>query len=85
MLIHRQACVVRIMKDRKHMTHQDLVQEVVRQLASRFNPDPGQIKKRIESLIEVRTCLHIRHQLLSFLCSESTWNGVKTANRITTW
>jgi hypothetical protein len=52
-LMHAQACVVRIMKDRKHMGHGDLVNEVVRQLVTRFNPDPGQIKKRIESLIEV--------------------------------
>jgi cullin 3 len=51
--MREQACVVRIMKDRKHMGHGDLVNEVVRQLATRFNPDPGQIKKRIESLIEV--------------------------------
>jgi cullin 3 len=41
------------MKDRKHMGHGDLVNEAVKQLLGRFNPDPGQIKKRIESLIEV--------------------------------
>ncbi|KAF6754483.1 ubiquitin ligase SCF complex subunit Cullin [Ephemerocybe angulata] len=46
------ACVVRIMKDRKHMGHNELVNEVTRQLASRFNPDPLAIKKRIEALIE---------------------------------
>lgn len=50
-----QACIVRIMKDRKHMTHNDLVNEVTRQLASRFQPNPMAIKKRIEGLIEVRT------------------------------
>lgn len=49
-----QACIVRIMKDRKHMTHNDLVNEVTRQLASRFQPNPMAIKKRIEGLIEVR-------------------------------
>jgi cullin 3 len=42
------------MKDRKHMTHNDLVNEVTRQLTSRFQPDPLGIKKRIENLIEVR-------------------------------
>ncbi|KAF9003928.1 Cullin [Cyathus striatus] len=47
-----EACIVRIMKDRKHMTHNDLINEVTRQLASRFNPDPLAIKKRIEGLIE---------------------------------
>ncbi|EMD34073.1 hypothetical protein CERSUDRAFT_117587 [Gelatoporia subvermispora B] len=47
-----EACIVRIMKDRKHMTHNDLINEVTRQLASRFQPDPLNIKKRIEGLIE---------------------------------
>ncbi|KAG5644385.1 hypothetical protein DXG03_008613 [Asterophora parasitica] len=47
-----EACVVRIMKDRKHMKHNDLINEVTRQLAVRFNPDPISIKKRIEGLIE---------------------------------
>ncbi|KAJ8692377.1 hypothetical protein PTI98_009697 [Pleurotus ostreatus] len=46
------ACIVRIMKDRKHMTHNDLVHEVTRQLAGRFVPNPLDIKKRIEGLIE---------------------------------
>ncbi len=52
-----QACIVRIMKDRKHMTHNDLINEVTRQLASRFQPNPLNIKKRIEGLIEVRVGL----------------------------
>ncbi|KAG6813913.1 hypothetical protein H0H92_005762 [Tricholoma furcatifolium] len=46
------ACIVRIMKDRKHMTHNDLINEVTRQLSARFHPDPLNIKKRIEGLIE---------------------------------
>ncbi|KAF8896373.1 Cullin, partial [Infundibulicybe gibba] len=46
-----EACIVRIMKDRKHMSHNDLVNEVTRQLASRFQPEPLNIKKRIEDLI----------------------------------
>lgn len=48
-----QACIVRIMKDRKHMMHNDLINEVTRQLIPRFRPDPMDIKKRIEGLIEV--------------------------------
>lgn len=44
---------MRIMKDRKRMTHNDLMNEVTRQMASRFQPDPLNIKKRIEGLIEV--------------------------------
>ncbi|TDL25857.1 Cullin-domain-containing protein [Rickenella mellea] len=47
-----EACIVRIMKNRKHMTHNDLVNEVTRQLVGRFQPNPLTIKRRIESLIE---------------------------------
>ncbi|KAG8996949.1 Cullin-3 [Tulasnella sp. JGI-2019a] len=47
-----EACVVRIMKDRKTLSHNELINEVTRQLASRFQPSPLQIKKRIEALIE---------------------------------
>lgn len=48
-----EAAIVRIMKDRKTMGHNALINEVTRQLASRFQPNPVQIKKRIEGLIEV--------------------------------
>ncbi|KAG6879880.1 pre-tRNA nuclear export protein [Termitomyces sp. T32_za158] len=48
-----EACIVRIMKDRKHLAHNVLVNEVTRQLSGRFHPDPLNIKKRIEGLIEV--------------------------------
>ncbi|KAI0689999.1 Cullin-domain-containing protein [Cytidiella melzeri] len=50
--LQTEACIVRIMKDRKHMTHNDLVNEVTRQLSARFHPQPNTIKKRIEGLIE---------------------------------
>ncbi|CAE6425673.1 unnamed protein product [Rhizoctonia solani] len=50
--LQTEACIVRVMKDRKHMIHNDLINEVTRQLASRFTPVPAAIKKRIESLIE---------------------------------
>ena len=43
---------MRIMKDRKHLSHNELVNEVTQQLSSRFQPVPLQIKKRIEALIE---------------------------------
>ncbi|KAF9477929.1 Cullin-domain-containing protein [Pholiota conissans] len=46
------ACIVRIMKDRKHMKHNDLVNQVTAQLTSKFSPEPMLIKKRIEHLIE---------------------------------
>ena len=48
-----QACIIRIMKANKNMTHNDLVSETTRQLGARFQPDPMNIKKRIEALIEV--------------------------------
>jgi|ERR1700722_2574779 len=41
------------MKDRKHLTHTALVDEVTRQLASRFHPNPLHIKRQIEGLIDV--------------------------------
>jgi cullin 3 len=50
-----QACIVRIMKDRKTMAHNSLVSEVAHQLSARFAPSVPMIKKRIEGLIDVRT------------------------------
>lgn len=43
---------MRVMKDRKTLQHQDVVNEVIRQLSSRFQPTPSMIKKSIERLIE---------------------------------
>ncbi|KAJ1034670.1 hypothetical protein NDA13_000927 [Ustilago tritici] len=47
-----EACIVRIMKNRKTLGHNDLVQETITQLSARFQPTIPLIKKRIESLIE---------------------------------
>ncbi|KAK8853446.1 hypothetical protein IAR55_004152 [Kwoniella newhampshirensis] len=47
-----EACIVRVMKDRKTMSHNDLISEVAHQLASRFSPSMSLIKKRIEGLID---------------------------------
>jgi len=46
-----EASIVRVMKARKTMPHQQLVMEVSGQLMKLFKPDPKVIKNRIESLI----------------------------------
>ena len=46
-----EAAIVRTMKMRKVMMHNQLVMEVISQLNSRFKPDPRIIRKRIEDLI----------------------------------
>jgi cullin 3 len=47
-----EAAIVRLMKSRKVLQHNDVITEVTRQLSYRFNPSPAAIKRRIESLIE---------------------------------
>eukprot|EP00531_Pseudo-nitzschia_arenysensis_P009425 CAMPEP_0116126978 /NCGR_PEP_ID=MMETSP0329-20121206/6606_1 /TAXON_ID=697910 /ORGANISM="Pseudo-nitzschia arenysensis, Strain B593" /LENGTH=762 /DNA_ID=CAMNT_0003621069 /DNA_START=265 /DNA_END=2553 /DNA_ORIENTATION=+ len=47
-----EAAIVRIMKARKALGHNELFAEVTRQLSARFTPSPQFVKKRIESLIE---------------------------------
>jgi len=47
-----EANIVRIMKSRKTMEHNQLVMEVTKHLSSRFQPSPTLIKQRIEKLIE---------------------------------
>jgi cullin 1 len=46
-----EAAIVRIMKARKTLPHQQLLSEVLAQLAF-FNPNPRIVKKRIEALID---------------------------------
>ncbi|XP_057485634.1 cullin-3A [Actinidia eriantha] len=47
-----EAAIVRIMKSRKVLDHNNIIAEVTKQLQSRFLANPSEIKKRIESLIE---------------------------------
>jgi len=47
-----QATIVRIMKARKTMKNQPLIQEVISQISQRFTPKIPDIKKAIETLLE---------------------------------
>ncbi|XP_051146099.1 cullin-3A-like [Andrographis paniculata] len=47
-----EAAIVRIMKARKVLDHNNVIAEVTKQLQPRFLANPGEIKKRVESLIE---------------------------------
>lgn len=46
------AAIVRIMKAKKQMTHQALINETVDVMKKHFQPDVGTIKNRFEKLIE---------------------------------
>jgi len=47
-----EACIVRVLKSRKSLRHNELVIEVTKQLSARFQPTPQALKKRIERLID---------------------------------
>ena len=47
-----EASIIKVMKARRKIEHVNLVSESSRLLAQKFNPEPAQIKLRIESLIE---------------------------------
>jgi hypothetical protein len=71
------------------MTHNELVNEATRQLASRFMPVPINIKKRIEALIEVG-CAHgsgVRRQWPHVMSHfrENILSDVKIVNHTTIW
>ena len=75
------------MKDRKVLSHNELINEVTRQLTARFQPSPMQIKKRIEALIEVGR-LDMSREILLIMSRgprESTWPEGTTRKRTCTW
>lgn len=47
-----EAAIVRVMKARRALDHNGVVREVTKQLSARFIPDPTDIKKHLENLIE---------------------------------
>ena len=47
-----EAAIVRTMKQRRMLSHAELMTEIIQQLMSRFKPDLPMVKKKIESLIE---------------------------------
>lgn len=68
------------------MTHNDLINEVTRQLATRFSPNPLAIKKRIEALLDVGSPFPLNFtNVLTFFSSGNTWTVEKTKNRTFTW
>jgi len=46
------ACIVRVMKSRKTLKHNALVEDVIKQLSHRFKAQPQLIKKRIQILLD---------------------------------
>jgi hypothetical protein len=76
------------MKAHKSMSHNELVSETTRQLASRFLPDPMSIKKRIEALIEVsgaRSKIILVREGRLYGVRGSILSDVKIVNRTTIW
>lgn len=47
-----EATIVKIMKTRKRLEHNELIGEVIRLVSNQFTPAPSLIKNRIENLIE---------------------------------
>ena len=51
-IVETQAAIVRVMKARRELKHEELLNEVIKQLINRFKPQPSFIKEQIEDLID---------------------------------
>ena len=74
-----EASIVRVMKARKTMPHQQLVMEVSQQLMKLFKPDPKVIKNRIESLIS-REVLHCPYCACASFCGYTCVMSSRTSS-----
>lgn len=57
-----EAAIVRIMKARKTVSHNELIAEVTKQIASRFNPSPQVLSHLILSYIRNLHIIYVVHQ-----------------------
>lgn len=65
--IQLQSAIVRIMKSRKKMKHFELVQEIISQVKSRFEPKIPEIKKSIDQLIDMEYMERLENEELQYL------------------
>lgn len=90
-----QAALVRIMKSRKKLGHQQLIAEVVTQLQKMFSADIKLVKRSIEQLIDVSVgvpflligrVVIVRPLVETLSCRGSFWNGAQmTPPSTCTW
>lgn len=67
---HLQLVIVRILKSRKTIKHQELVMEVVSSLKERFQVEPAEIKKAIDILIEQEYMERVGRDTYNYLVSK---------------
>jgi hypothetical protein len=62
-----EASIVRVMKSRKELSHLDLVQLIIIQCKSRFNPEISMIKKCVEHMIEKQYIDRIEQSIYRYI------------------